>query len=196
MSRSALALAAVLALTAGCGGSQQAIQKKSLSRLVLRGPDLGRPFSEFYRGRQAQLDNQGTNRTDPERFGRAGGWVARFNRPGSSATQGPLVVESRVDLFRGSSGAKKDLALYRALLVQAPGSQTQVVKLPQIGDEAIGVTWVQPGTKPLRFFRIAWRDANATASVTLDGFEGNVLAQDAIALARKQQRRLAAAPRS
>jgi hypothetical protein len=195
MSRAALALAAVLAL-GGCGDSQPTIQKKSLSRLVLSDQDLGRPFTKFYGGRQAQLDNQGTNRTDPERFGREAGWVARFNRAGSSSTRGPLVVESRADLFRGSSGAKKDLALYRALLVQGPGSQTHAVKLPQLGDDAIGVTWVQSSTKPLRFFRIAWRDANATASVTLDGFDGKVRVQDAIALARKQQRRLAAAPRS
>jgi len=197
MLRPALALAAILALAAGCGGAQPTIQTKSLSRLVLRDQDLARPFSKFYGGRQAQLDNQGTNRTDPERFGREAGWVARFNRPGSPSTLGPLVVESRADLFRGYSGAKQDLALYRALLVRGPGSQTEVVKLPQIGDDAIGVTWVQPGTKPLRFFRIAWRDANATASVTLEGFDGKVLARDAIALARKQQRRrLAAAPRS
>ena len=42
----------------------------------------------------------------------------------------------------------------------------------------------------MRFFRVAWRYRNATAAVTVEGFDGRVHAADAVALARKQQRRL------
>ena len=36
------------------------------------------------------------------------------------------------------------------------------------------MTFSQAGAKPLRFFRIAWRYRNATASVTVEGFDGKV----------------------
>jgi hypothetical protein len=45
----------------------------------------------------------------------------------------------------------------------------------------------------LRFYVIAWRYRNATASVTVEGFDGHVQPADAIGLARRQQARLAAA---
>ena len=69
-------------------------------------------------------------------------------------------------------------------------SQRRVVTVPKIGDQTLGQTFVQPGSKPLRFYRIAWRYRNATAAVTIEGFDGKVDAADAIALAREQQRRL------
>ena len=174
---------------AACGGAAK-IPAKSLSKLVLQQRDLGPAFVSFNSGAQAQLDNQGTNRSDPGRFGREGGWIARYHRPGSAATRGPLVVESRADLFSGSGGAKKDLAAYRTLLGRQPGARLREIPLPPIGDEATGVTFVHPGAASLRFFRIAWRYRNATASVAVEGFDGKVVRADAIALARKQQARL------
>ena len=53
------------------------------------------------------------------------------------------------------------------------------------------MTFVQPGAEPLRFYRIAWRYRNATASVTAEGFDGKLAFGRALALARKQQRLLA-----
>jgi hypothetical protein len=160
---------------------------------VLRQQDLGPPFSAFNSGPQTQLDNQGTPRADPTRFGREGGWISRYHRPGSGATAGPLLVESRADLFRSAGGAKKDLDVYRAMLAEAPGARLRPLTLLQIGDAAFGVTFVQPSAKPLRFFRIAWRYRNATASVTIEGFDGRVQLADALALVREQQRLLARA---
>lgn len=189
-----LALLALLAfVAAACGSSDKTIAEKSLSHLVLRQTDLGSPFSPFYVGRQASLDNQGTPRADPTRYGREGGWIARFRRAGSFATRGPLVVESRADLFRGAGGAKKDLAAYGALVRASPDPNFRTLSLPKIGDAALGATFVQPGVKPLRFFRIAWRDRNATASVLVEGFDGKVRQADVVALAKKQQRLLASA---
>jgi pimeloyl-CoA synthetase len=53
---------------------------------------------------------------------------------------------------------------------------------------SFGVTFVQPGAKPVRFFRIAWRDRNVSASVTVQGFGARIALSDALALARKQER--------
>ena len=54
------------------------------------------------------------------------------------------------------------------------------------------MTFLQTGAKPVRFFTIAWRDRNATASVTVEGFGGRVTLAEAVALARKQEARIAA----
>lgn len=184
-----LAFVAVLVLgLAACGGGG-GIPKGSLSDLVLRRQDAGAHFVAFYSGRQTQLDNQGTPRSDASRFGREGGWITRFRRSGATGATGPLVIESRADLFSGSGGAGKDLNLYRHQL-ETPGKP---LTLPKIGDGAVGSTFVQPGGKPLRFYVIAWRYRNATASVTVEGFDGHVRSADAIRLARQQQARLAAA---
>jgi hypothetical protein len=190
--RSVLALGVVIAL-AGCGSSSHSISADDVSRLVLRQRDLGRPFASFYAGPPAKLDTKGTPRSDPGRFGRKGGWVARYHRPGSAATPGPLVVESRVDVFKSAGGATDDLAAYRDALGVGAVQPLQPVAVPKLGAEAIGLTFVQPGTKPLRFYRLAWRYRNATASITAEGFEGNLTVRDAVALARKQQRLLARA---
>lgn len=177
---------------ASCGGGG-GISKQSLSDLVLRRQDVGSGFAPFYSGRQTQLDNQGTPRSDASRFGREGGWIARFRRSGAAGASGPLVIESRADLFSGTGGAGKDLGLYKRLLESSGTQQAQSLKLPKLGDEAVGSTFVQPGGKPLRFYTIAWRYRNATASVTVEGFDGHLRSEDAIRLARRQQRRLAAA---
>ena len=188
MRRTAIAL--VLASTlAGCGGSGPKIPVESLKNLVLRQQDLGAPFREFNAGKQGHLDNQAP-RNDPTRYGREGGWIARFTRPGTTKTRGPLVVESRADLFKDAGGAKKDLLAYRRLFASSALSQRRVVTVPKIGDDSLAQTFVQPAAKPLRFYRIAWRYRNATAAVTVEGFAGNVRAADAVALARKQQRRI------
>jgi len=187
MRRSALLLAIVL--VAGCGGSAPTIPIGSMSRGVLQPADVGKGFHEFYDGKQTHLDNQ-SPRSDPTRYGREGGWIARFTRPGTAKTRGPLVLESRVDLFKDAGGAKKDLLAYRELFASPALAQRRVVTVPKLGDDVLGQTFVQPATKPVRFFRIAWRYRNATAAVAVEGFDGRVHVADAIALARKQQSRL------
>jgi hypothetical protein len=181
-----LAIPFVLAVSA-CGGSQS-LSAKSLDKRVLQQRDVGAAFESFNSGPQVQLDNQGTPRADPSRFGREGGWIARFHRGGSPHTRGPLVVESRVDVFKSSGGAESDFAEYKTLLGDLAGART--IPPPQLGDEAAAVTFTQAGALPLRFYRIAWRYRNATASVTVEGFDKKVTEPDAVALARKQQARL------
>jgi hypothetical protein len=191
MRRAALLLVAVVAL-AGCGGGPKIPQGK-LSSLVLRDRDLPKPFSSFYVGAQTKLDATGSARANPGRFGREGGWFARFHRPGSRETRGPLVVVSRVDLFGSSKGAKEDLRAYGFEFSRQPGVERRRLRPPRIGDATIGTTFVQPGPLRVRFVVVAWRYRNATASVLVQGFGAHVSAADAVRLARRQQQLLKAA---
>jgi len=176
-------LAAVLALS-GCGSSAKTIPMKKLSQLVLQRADLPPGFAAFYVGPQLSADQTGA-RSDPKRFGRTGGWIGRYHRGGSPKTKGPLVVASRVDLFKDAGGAKRDFELYPAQLEQAGAKQIDVGKL---GDQAVGVLVVGTGVVTVRNYAIAWRERNATAELELNGFK--LTLPEALGLARKQEARL------
>jgi hypothetical protein len=64
----------------------------------------------------------------------------------------------------------------------------KAIPVSGLGPDAVGVTFTQPGSRPLRFFRLAWRYQNATASITVEGFDGQVNQEDAMALAHKQEK--------
>jgi hypothetical protein len=186
--RIAVVAAAVFVL-AGCGSSGKTIPKDELSKLVLQRADLPAGFAAFYQGPELSADQTGS-RSDPNRFGRTGGWIARYNRGGSPKTSGPLVVASRVDLFKDAGGAKRELALYPALLQQAGAKK---VDLGSLGEQAVGVTMLRTGAVNVRSYAIAWREHNATAELELNGFKLTLPA--ALALARKQEKRLRQAAR-
>lgn len=139
-------------------------------------------FAPFYVGKQLRAD-QTPRRSDPARSGREGGWIARFHRGGSPKTKGPLVLASRVDLFKGASGAKDDLALYEADFSNGPGKPVDVNGL---GEAAVGTTTVRAGALAVRSYAIAWRRWNATAEIEANGFGNRLTLADVLALARKQ----------
>jgi hypothetical protein len=181
----------LVAFLAACGSNAHNISESQLSKLVLQEQDLPAAYSPFNSGPQVRLDNQGSPRSDVKRFGRKGGWIARFSRPGDRATSGPLVVESRADLFADADGARSDLDAYGEEFRRTP-TTFRYVEVRELGDAADGITFRQAGG--IRYFRIAWRDRNVTAAVTIQGFEGKIQLGEALALARKQDKRIAAAP--
>ena len=181
-------LGLVIVLFAAACDSGSTIATSKLSQLVLTEQDMP-GFAAFSKGPQVRLDNQGTVRADASRYGREGGWIIRLRPTDSTRTAGPLVVESRADLFKTSQGAKSDFAAYRLLFSRLSGEHTEI-GVTGLGPDAVGVTFTQPGGRTLRFFRIAWRSQNATASITVEGFDGEVSQEDALALARKQQKRI------
>jgi hypothetical protein len=186
-----LLLCLVALALAACGGSGHTVAAGQLSSLVLGSKDVGGAFASFYEGPQVNLDNAGTARTDPTRYGREGGWIARYHRGGSPSTRGPLVIESRADVFKDAGGAKSDLLAYTDVLDKMPGARPLRLAGPTLGEGAVGVTFVQASSKPLRFYRLAWRDRNVTASVILEGFDGKLRLDQALDLARKQERLIA-----
>ena len=106
------------------------------------------------------------------------------------------MVESRLDLFEGDGGAQDDLDAYeREFKASLEGGLAgRLLRVSRLGDRALAITFRQgAGRFATRFFTIAWREANVTASVSVNGFDGKVTTRDALTLARKQQRRIARA---
>jgi hypothetical protein len=182
-----LTLPLLISALCGCAGdSPDRIEVGRLPTAVLQPEDLAPEFHQFDEGRLGATEITSNQRADPARFGRIDGWKARYRRAGTPATKGPLVVESRVDLFEEGDGAADDLAAYARELRRAPwaGERLQVGDL---GDAAVGTTFVD---NRVRYYRIAWRFENATALLFANGFDRLFSVGDAVQLARRQQSRL------
>jgi hypothetical protein len=186
-------------LLAGCsldGDDGSTIGVAKLSGLVLQPEDLPPVFQRFDEGRQVSADDPGGSRSDPQRFGRQEGWKSRYRRSGTPRTEGPLVIESRADLFESSGGAKDELDAARQDLEESD-LDWQPIDEPGLGDESFAATFVQGGgTSEVRFYQVVWREDNVTASLNLNGFEGRVALSEALELARKQERRISSAAAS
>jgi hypothetical protein len=160
--------------------------QSELASAVLQPADLP-GFSQFAEGAQVRSDAHPGPRNDPARFGRSAGWIARYRRSDGS-TKGPLVVESRTDLFDSADGAGKDLDAYAREYAGQSGAEE--IDAPALGDGARAFRF---GSASDHFVLVAWREANATASVLADGIA--LKAADAERLARKQAKRLSASAR-
>jgi hypothetical protein len=194
--RKHLLFALVLGLAAlpGCSGSDgdaepETSPLRNLGALVLQPRDLPGSFVRFDEGRLNRTDFRPGPREAKTRFGRVDGWKARFRRSGTPQTEGPLVVDSQVDTFSNEEGAKQDLDAYGEELA----SPWKGLSAPLVGDESLAVTLRQgSGRFAQRYFTVAWRDRDATASVAVQGFEGKLTLDHALALAREQQAHLRA----
>jgi hypothetical protein len=190
-------LVLALALAACTGGAE--VPVGALQDLVLQPADLPPSFRQFDVGRIRRTDVPPGPRVDPARFDRLDGWKARYTRAGSPTTTGPLVVESRADVFQSEDGAERDLAAYRAQFerdIQEGGDSGRLLAAPLLGDEAVAMTLVEQAVDPVRFYAVAWRQGNVTASVAINGFDGKVSLEDAVRLARSQSARIADAASS
>jgi hypothetical protein len=183
-------LALTLALCSGCmGGDTAAIDKSELNVVVLQPGDLPRVFIRFDEGRQTRIDQPGDTLADVERFGRQDGWKARYRRGGSPSTTGPIVIESKVDVFDDSGGAKQELEAERGELLEGLRLEDAA---PDVGEDSFVATGTQgSGRFKVRFYLIGWRHENAAATVLANGFERKLTREQVIDLARKQQARLA-----
>ena len=191
---------AVLVLVAGaaCAGERDdpAVTEAELPRVVLQPADLPRVWVRFDEGRQIGPDAPPGPRADPTRFGRVEGWKARFRRPASPSTTGPLLVESRADLFEDDEGAKRDFELVELDPAEGVASAARF-EAASLGDEAIAVAFVQgTGRAAVRYVVVTWRHENVVASVRANGFARSFARSDALEIARKQERRLQAAQSS
>jgi hypothetical protein len=189
-------LFALAFLAAGCfgsggdggGGSISAANGESL---VLSKSDVGTEFTEFDQGDQ-RLSDFSPPRDDPNRFGRKGGWKARFSRQGKPTTDGPLVISSLADLFGSAGSARSDFELYGQSLDQFVATGGSEMSAPGLGDESKAVTFKQGlGPSAVRYYVIAWRSGNVTASINANGFK--LTWEQALSLARKQEDRIRAA---
>ena len=179
---SALAAVIVSALVGCMGGDEResTIAPAELEAAVARLSDLPNGFSVFDEGPLQAVDRPRGER----------GWKARFRRPGSPSTAGPLVVESRVDAFDDESAAAEALTKLEGELQERGAAE---VERPEIGDDAAAFREREESVTPVVLFHVAWRHANVLASVTISGFAGKVRLPDAVEIARAQQARIVAA---
>jgi hypothetical protein len=184
---------------AGCsigGGDDATIDLDELPATVLQPEDVPAVFARFDEGRQVLADNPGGSRVDPNRFGRRDGWKARYHRSGTPRTAGPIVVESRVDLFESSSGAEDELEAARGDLREGE-LEWQPIDEPGLGDESFAGTLVQPGAGAgIRHYHVYWRSDNVMAFMNVNGFEGRLTLEEVLELARKQESRISGASRA
>jgi hypothetical protein len=184
------ALAALIGVVAvGCSGHKGAEARPGdLPRIVLQAGDLPAGFVRFDAGKQVSADATGAGRADPGRFGRLGGWKARYRVTGTDESDGPQIVESRADVFKEGAGAKKDMDAYRSDLTELAGpTPPKTLEAPGLGDEAFALTRAQGR---IRLYTIVWRDANVSAALSATGFQGRFPFGEALALARRQARRI------
>jgi hypothetical protein len=187
-------LTCLVILGPACTGDR-VISEDELPELVLDSSDLPQSYQLFDEGPIGQVEYIVGPRGDPERFNRLGGWKARYRRTGEQDVSGALVIESRVDLFEAPEGAERDLGAYEEELVgNTSATAARRLEAPGIGDEAMAVTTASAGSNDsVRYFTIAWRSANASASIVVSGFEGRLSVDDALELARAQQQHIRAA---
>jgi hypothetical protein len=191
--RRAVLLLAILGL-AGCsltgddGGAT--IEVAELEKLVLQPDDLPPSFTRFDEGRQITADLPEGARADPARFGRLDGWKARYRRAGTLQTTGPLVIESKADVFDSGEGAEDDFEAARAETDESE-PEWQPIGEPGLGDESFAATLLQgTGSSDVRFYQVVWREDNAVASLNVNGFARGLALEDALELARAQERRI------
>jgi hypothetical protein len=197
----ASALLLLALLLGGCvvGDDEKQIDRSAVSTLVLAPGDLPAVWVPFNSGRQVSADAPAGARSNPQRFGRLDGWIARFRRPGSQQTSGPLVIESRADLFESAGGARDELATARSEVGTAIGARpaTEPLADPDLGEEAFAATILQKsgggGIADVRFYLITWRHQNVVATLFVNGFDQKVTLAQALDLARAQERRIARA---
>lgn len=184
---SILVVAVTAASLSGCMGDATSVPAAALSRIVLQPADVSGAFDRFDEGRLALADQPEGRRAQPDRFGRTGGWKARYRRRGGAEIRGPIVIESRADRFGSSGGAEQELDAIA-------GEVAADVSDRGLGDEALVASSTQPGfPRKLRNVTIAWRSANVVAVLTVSGFQGRLRDADALRLARLQQARIDAA---
>lgn len=194
------AVAAALAV-AGCGGGKKGLHELSdhrLSALVLAVADAGPGYQRLASERIGLRDFHPGPREDPNRFGREGGWKARLRKRGAVVgTPGVVVIDSDADVFSTAAGARQDMAAYRAefdQVISRSNGSDEILAPPGVGEQTAAMTGsVGVGQDAIRFFTIAWRHGNVTASVIVQGFQGKVAFAAALRLARAQDARIAAA---
>lgn len=158
----------LIALLAGCSfTAEERIDKARGDELVLQREDVGPGF------RQTWVQSLGGSPSSEVRY-----------------RHGALTIHSRASVMSSHDAADESLDAARDGLRRRPSWQP--IAEPGLGDESFAATLLQGGA---RRYDVLWREANATASISVTALEDALPLADVLALARKQQGRLEAAAR-
>jgi hypothetical protein len=184
----ALGMALVVGLAAcGSGGAAKTLHPAQLSKIVLQLSDLSGNYSVMENGHGAQFE------VPPGQAARArtNGWIARYRVDNTSRV--PLLVQSRVDVYPSEADARKQLADYAVSFNKTNGNGGGPTAVPAIGDGAQAFS-LEQGTAPnlTHFFGIAWRHRNLVCFLQTEGVGRSATLAGTVALARAQDKRVAA----
>jgi hypothetical protein len=169
-------------LLAGCGShGDRGIPASRARELVLQPSDLPRGFRSIGGGAENPFT---ANDTDPERFGRTGGWFADYRKP-PQATDGPLIVHSQVDVFDDAKGADRELESVRARFGTASS-----IEDPRLGEESVAAKVAGSGTPGALIYTFAWRQRNVVSTLVVSGLRGRLELSEAAALGRRAAKRV------
>ena len=181
---------------AGAGSALAAAASKPDTRqMVLRRSDLPASFVARYRGyvSNAQQTAQTAGARDYDRLGRVVGYSASFER---TAADGMIQVGSEANLYRSAALARSSYASGLRLVLKQ--KELPIVRLPLRGfpaDESALYKAMPAGTPRVDVFVVVWRSGAVISTVSGGGLAGTVDRASVVALARKQQARVAALAR-
>jgi hypothetical protein len=170
--RRLVAFALIALAGCGIGSDETTIDENRVEDLLLQPADLGARFHPTYVRNLA-------DRPVAE---------VRYRQVRSSELQGPLRIESRAQVFTSSEAAERTLEAARSSFGEKP--DWQPIGEPGLADESFAATIVQGA---VRSYKVVWRHRNAMASLGVSARHDKLPFADVLELARKQQRRIAAA---
>lgn len=192
----ALAVAALaVALVAAPAGAA-----RDPAALVLQLEDLSAVFdrtSARYRTNATTARENGVKPALLESWGRVNGYEALYERSVDPAVppRGAATITANVSVYRTRAGLRKAYARSVARIGEVrKGEPARVARaLPgKVGDEArLWETRVTQDGLPIVVFTLVWRANGALSHLSVAGIQGRLTAADVLALARKQQARVA-----
>ncbi len=188
----AIGLVACAPVLAACGTqAAKPLPHDRLQSLVLQPSDLSPTLSRFSFGRELRSEQSPVFSGDPSRFGRQGGWIARYRRRGNPKAHGPLTIVSAVEMFGRSAGASQYLgAQEKREKTSASAAGLKEVSTPSIGAESHALASARAPRGSVRYVVVTWRNGRFVGSVAASGYAELMSARDVLALARSQEKRL------
>lgn len=182
----------VVALTfVAASGAAPAPDPRSLA---LRLPDLPAGFkvkSASVKSAAAAVKEGGVSLAELKSWGYVTGYFAVFDRDVglSDALTGAIAIESTASVYRTKPGVKKSLASSAAACSKPPARELPVGA--RIGDEAHLCSVVKKsGGYTFQSYVVLWRRGDLKASVLITGIKGGVSPDQAVSLARVQDKRM------
>ena len=138
----------------------------------------------------AELAKQGDSNKDYVKLGRMSGYNVTYRRPGLA---GVLGVDAFASIYRSSTGAHDSYRLSLAGAVRDGGPTFEwVVPRLALGSETrVYLVKTKQAGMVVDYYTVAWRHGRVFAEVICGGVAGRINLAQAVALARKQESRIA-----
>lgn len=187
----AMGASALLLGAAGAGIAAAAPKEKAtVQAIVLSAKDVPAGFTlrSARSWTPRQLSTQGTYTLKQlKQWGYVVGYEAEFDRDRDGSN--PQQISSDAGAYRTQSGARRSLAANAD--AGSRGRWRPLELSARIGDEAIMRTLVVPVRgRVAQVFFVVWRKGRFKGSITLSGVKNEVVASEAVRLAKRQERRM------